>query len=230
MSMGATSGEDTSEKSRVNAAYRQIKERILNNVYPPGFQSLEMDLARELGMSRTPVREALILLANEGLIEVIPRRGMRVVPLSQADMTEIYQVLTALETMAVELTARRLPSEEELAPMREALEDMDRALEADALEDWAEADERYHRSILELCNNERLATMAGTVMDQGRRARMITLRLRPKPWQSNIEHRAVYDAIRSGDSETARDVHHRHRLRASELITAVLSQYRLSTL
>lgn len=230
MSSRAPVSDETTDRSRVYGAYRQIKDRILNNVYSPGFQALELELARDLGMSRTPVREALILLANEGLIEVIPRRGMRVVPLSQGDMQEIYQVLTALETMAVELTARRLPSDPDLTPMREALDDMDRALEADELEAWAEADERYHRSILDLCDNTRLATMAGAVMDQGRRARMITLRLRPKPWQSNIEHRAVFDAIRRGDPEAARETHYRHRLRASELIMAVLQQYRLSTL
>lgn len=222
--------DEISERSRVSAAYSQIKNRILDNTYPPGFQALELEMAQQLGMSRTPVREALILLENEGLIEVLPRRGMRVVPLSQTDMREIYQVLTALESTAVELAARRKPSGQEMTPMQTALDDMDRALQGDDLEAWAEADERYHRSILDLCDNGRLSAMANTVRDQGHRARMITLRLRPKPWQSNIEHRAVFEAIRRGDAETARDTHYRHRIRASEVITAVLLEYRLATL
>ena len=104
-------------KSMVVAAYDLIKERILKNEYEPGFQALEPEIAQELGMSRTPVREALIRLSNEGLVEVIPRRGFRVVPLSPADMREIYQVLTALESMAAEVLAKRKPTLEELAPM-----------------------------------------------------------------------------------------------------------------
>ena len=90
-------------------AYTTIKHNILENRYPPGHQALEQELATELGMSRTPVREALIRLEREGLVELIPRRGMRVVPLSPADMKEIYDVLTGLETAALALMERKKP-------------------------------------------------------------------------------------------------------------------------
>ena len=68
--------------SRVDAAYQAIRARILDNVWPPGYRALEQELAHALGMSRTPVREALIRLAKEGLVEVVPRHGMRVLPVS----------------------------------------------------------------------------------------------------------------------------------------------------
>ncbi|MCB2002734.1 MAG: winged helix-turn-helix transcriptional regulator, partial [Rhodoferax sp.] len=64
--------------SLVDAAYDQIRRRILDNVWPPGHRALEQEVALELGMSRTPVREALLQLQNEGLVEVIPRHGVRV--------------------------------------------------------------------------------------------------------------------------------------------------------
>jgi DNA-binding GntR family transcriptional regulator len=216
--------------SRVEKAYREIKRRILSNEYPPGFQALEQEVADPLGMSRTPVREALIRLEKEGLVELIPRRGMRVVPLLPADMKEIYEVLTCLETMAVELLTKRRPGDDELSLMEKALAEMDRALETDDLDAWVDADERYHRMLLDLCGNQRLAALAYTVWDQVHRARMVSLRLRPKPWQSNEEHRAVLEAVRSGDWKRARDTHYNHRVRAGEVITQILEKFRFPQL
>lgn len=214
-------------KSMVESAYLQIKERILNNEYQPGFQAMEPAVARQLGMSRTPVREALIRLANEGLVEIIPRRGMRVVPLSVRDMEEIYQILTALEAMAAEILARRDPDEYELAPMEDAVNQLNEALENDDLDAWAVADEKFHRSLLELCGNQRLANMASTVYDQAHRAHMIGLRLRPKPCKSNEEHKALLEAIKQGDWQEARKIHGDHRRNASKELSEVLRTYQL---
>jgi DNA-binding GntR family transcriptional regulator len=99
--------------SLVDAAYEQIRRRILDNAWPPGHRALEQEVALALGMSRTPVREALMRLQAEGLVEVIPRHGMRVLPVSPTDMREICQILTALECMAAELLAAqaRAPAE-----------------------------------------------------------------------------------------------------------------------
>lgn len=214
--------------SLVETAYREIKRKILDDEYPPGLQALEQEVAGELGMSRTPVREALIRLESDGLVELVPRRGMRVVPLSIADLEEIYQLLTGLETMAAELLARKKPSSEELLSMEQAVAEMDQALERDDLDGWAAADERYHRTLLDLCGNRRLAALAYTVWDQAHRARMVTLKLRPKPFQSAAEHRAVLESIRKGDWETAREAHYQHRIHAGQVITRVLREYRLA--
>jgi DNA-binding GntR family transcriptional regulator len=216
--------------SLVDQAYRQIKDRILTNQYGPRYQALEQEIANDLGMSRTPVREALIKLENEGLVQCIPRRGMRVVPLSSTDMKEIYQLLTSLETMAVDLLARQHPSPEDVAPLNEALDTMDSALEADDLSAWAKADEQFHKSLLELCGNRRLNDMAKTVFDQVHRARWVTLKLRPKPWDSNTEHRKVVEAVLEGDWATARQVHYDHRSRATNLLLEIFEQDHLPEL
>ena len=139
--------------SLVDAAYAQIRQRILDNVWPPGHRALEQEVALALGMSRTPVREALMRLRNEGLVEVIPRHGMRVLPVSPTDMREIYQILTALECMAAELLAQRKPSDAELKPLVDASKAMDKALKADDLDAWAAADERFHAHFIELAGN-----------------------------------------------------------------------------
>jgi DNA-binding GntR family transcriptional regulator len=107
---------------------------------------------------------------------------------------------------------------------------METALAQDDLDEWAEADARFHLTLLSLCNNRRLVNMAATLSDQSHRARMMTLRLRPRPHQSNIEHRQVLEALKQGQWETARHLHHQHRTRTAETLLNILEYYRLSQL
>ncbi len=216
--------------SYVRQAYRTIKANILENRYPPGHQVLEQQLADDMGMSRTPVREAVIRLQDEGLVELIPRRGMRVVPLSPDDMQEIYEVLTALEVAAVELAASQTLTDKNLAPLDDALQAMETRLAADDLDGWALADARFHNALINLAGNKRLASMAATLADQVHRARMVTLRLRPRPVRSIEEHREVLEALRAGDGALAGEQHRRHRRRSAQLLLDLLSYYRLSHL
>ena len=214
--------------SLVDAAYEQIRRRILDNVWPPGHRALEQEVALALGMSRTPVHEALARLQNEGLVQVVPRHGMRVLPVSPTDMAEIYQILTALECMAAELLARRRPSDLELEPLVAATEAMDRALRADDLDAWAAADERFHAGLLELAGNRQLQATVFNYWDRAHRARMFSLRLRPTPVNSTREHRELVERLRAGDAAGAAEVNRRHRERASRELLAIFEQYRLA--
>ncbi len=216
--------------TRADDAYRAIRKRILDNAYPPGYQALEQALADELGLSRTPVREALIRLEKEGLVAVVPRHGMRVLPVSPTDMKEIYEILTALEGMAAELLAKRRPSDQALAPLERASRDMAKALRADDLEAWAEADARFHRLLIELAGNRLLAQAVLHFWDRAHRVRRLTLRLRPKPVDSTREHLALVERIRAGDPRGAHEVNRAHRERASRELLAILERYRLQHL
>jgi DNA-binding GntR family transcriptional regulator len=218
------------EPSLVESAYRRIRARILDNVWPPGHRALEQALALELGMSRTPVREALIRLANEGLVEVIPRHGMRVLPVSADDMREIYEVLTALEAMAAELVVRRKPAAAELKPLVEASRDMARAVKADDLDAWAAADERFHTHLVNLSGNRLLIEAVQNCWDRAHRARMVTLRMRPKPTHSTREHLEVVERIRAGDARGAFEAHRAHRERGSRELLAILERHGLQNL
>lgn len=217
-------------RSLVEQAYQAIRSRILDNVYPPGHQALESELAEQLGISRTPVREALIRLQKEGLVEVVPRHGMRVLPVSPADMAEIYAVLTALECAAAELVAARGPSAAELKPLTDATRDMDRALKADDLDAWAAADERFHRTLAELAGNRMLLETIGNFWDRAHRARMVTLRLRPKPVNSTREHTLLVERLRAGDVRGAVDVNRAHRARASRELLELFERLRVQQL
>lgn len=216
--------------SLVDAAYAQLRRRILDNVYPPGHQALEQALAAELGISRTPVREALIRLQKEGLVEVVPRHGMRVLPVSPSDMREIYEILSALESMAAALAAQRRPTDAELAPLEQASRDMARSLKADDLDAWAEADERFHRHLVELSGNRLLVEAVHNFWDRAHRVRRFTLRLRPKPMHSTKEHTALVERIRAGDAAGANELNRLHRERASKELLGILERYRLQHL
>ena len=211
----------------VDAAYREMHRRILDNVWAPGHQALEQEIALQLGMSRTPVREALIRLANEGLVEVIPRRGMRVLPVSPTDMKEIYEILGARESAAAELLAARKPSDAELEPLIVATRAMEKALAADDLDAWAEADESFHEQLVSMAGNKLLADAVFCHWDRAHRARMFTLRLRPKPVSSTKEHMALVERLRAGDAAGAAAVNREHRQRASRELLAIFERFRL---
>jgi DNA-binding GntR family transcriptional regulator len=213
---------ETTTTSLVDAAYRTMRVKILDNEWAPGHRALEQELALELGVSRTPVREALIRLAQEGLVEVVPRHGMRVLPVSAADMNEIYQLLGSLEATAAEMVAQRKPAARDIAPLEAASRAMDAALKTGDLDAWAQADERFHRHLVELCGNRLLAA---TVYN---RARMFTLRLRPLPVHSTREHRDLVRALRKGDAAVAREIHRAHRERGRLELTSILERYKLA--
>lgn len=213
----------TKEKvSLPEQAYLEIKRRILDNQLSPNMIMLEKELADLLKMSRTPVREALIRLSNEGLVEVRPRHGMRVLPLSADDMIEIYQILTALETMAAEIVAEKGLSEKQLAQLNAAVDEMDAALADDDLDKWSEADERFHILLVEFSGNQRLVSVVNNYFDQSHRARCFTLRLRPKPINSNNDHRSVVKAIADRDPQKAAQYHREHREKSGKMLVELL--------
>lgn len=208
----------------VDVAYAALKYEILSTRMLPGFQATEPEVAERLGMSRTPVREALIRLQADGLVSLIPRRGMRVLPISAADMNEIYEILTAIEPHAAAALALQCLDEEALEPLVRATDEMEQALEVPDLNAWAEADDRFHRALLDLHGNVRLSAIAGALFDQAHRARMITLRLRDMPYRSTQDHRQILQALRDGDPERARVVFETHRKSTAKELVQLLEQ------
>lgn len=228
-----SSGEPESVGERMNQAdiaYSRLKKLILDGTLPAGAQMLEQEAAERLDMSRTPVREAMVRLRQDGMVEIRPRHGMRVLPVSARDMADIYEVLTALEGTAAEAVARRGLSARPLNALRGAVTDMGKALEAGDLAAWAEADERFHSQLVQMSGNTRLIQMVGQLWDQAHRARMLTLKLRPTPTNSVAEHAALVDAIASGDPAAARQIHEDHRRRAGTMLVELLERLGLSQL
>lgn len=216
-----------SKSTRVDDAYERLKAEILANRLPAGFQATEPEIAERLKMSRTPVREALIRLQGEGLVELIPRRGARVLPVAPNDMRDIYQLLTILEPESAATVARAGVNRRQLAALERATDEMERALDDEDLDRWAAADDRFHRLLLACNPNDRLTAFVTTLFDQAHRARMVTLRLRNVPRKSTREHRAILKAIQAGDAAKAQKLFRAHRERAAQELVAALERTRL---
>ncbi|MEM6589734.1 MAG: GntR family transcriptional regulator [Pseudomonadota bacterium] len=208
-------------------ALQELRRRIFEGELPAGSDHLESELADQLGMSRTPVREAVLMLESQGLLAMRPRKGVRILPVSPEDMSEIYDVLTELESLAAERAAEAGYTHEELHDLAKAIDKMDAALDRSDLEAWAAADDLFHAELVRIGGNRRVVMIAAMMTDQVRRARNTTLYMRPRPTKSNDDHRRVLDAIAHGDAQTARSLHRLHREEAKAMIIDLLHKHRL---
>ncbi len=215
--------------SLVDDAYAALKQAIQDSSFPPGYQASEQEIALRLGMSRTPVHEAVIRLQEDGLVRVLSRRGVLICALAPEDMREIYEVIVAVEGRAAELLASLPDSEREAvaSELAACTETMAQAWQAGDLPAWGQADARFHRAIVERAGNRRMTRIIQTITDQSHRARMLTLKLRRELGASVAEHRAIIDAIRVGDAAAAQSRVHDHRLRARDELLPLLESFGL---
>ena len=216
--------------SLTDKAYNELKRRILDNELPPGTQLMESELAELLNISRTPAREAMMRLEVEGLVEVRARHGMKVKPISVSDMTEIYAILTGLESTAAWQAAQIDHPKSTLNALHQTVKKMDVALADGDMRSWAIADESFHRLMVSMSGNQRLIEMVSRLLDQSYRARMMTLSLRPMPVKSNEDHADVVEAIENKNAEEARRIHRIHRENAGNILVGILKKHSLTQL
>ncbi|GAB5468294.1 MAG: GntR family transcriptional regulator [Rhodospirillales bacterium] len=220
----APARQESGAKSLAQQALSELRRMIIENELPPGSTHLEGELANLLKMSRTPVREAAVVLERLGLVEVRPRHGIRILPVFIKDMEEIYTLLTELESLAAVIVAEAGLSAAELQPLWDRIAEMEAALAVEDRRAWAEADSAFHSQLVALSGNSRLESVVATFTDQVQRARYMTLFIRRLPLRSNAEHRALVEAIAAGDAERARRIHRDHRIGAKNLMISLIEQ------
>jgi len=188
-------------KPAADRAYAVTKELVLSGELPGGHLFSEGDIATRLDMSRTPVREAFLRLQAEGLLQLIPKRGVVVVPVPPGEAEDVLDAREAIESAAV----RRLLRRPELVPaaldeMRAALRVQQGHADAGDLAAFAEADETFHRTIVTAGRNELMLGFYATLADRQRR--MSIRALGPTPEQLPVvlrEHEALIAIIDAGD-------------------------------
>lgn len=225
MDTGTEGGDKPVSQAMRTAA--TLKRMIIKNDLPPGANLLETELSDMLGVSRTPIREAAVILEARGLIEIRPRRGITVLPLTVSDMEEIYDILTELEPLAAARAAQAGLGAEAFEPVEDCLGRMETALAQGDRTGWAEADDLFHARLVALSGNGRLMRVVEMFSDQVHRARILTLHMRPEPHDSNENHRALVDAIRRGAADEARELHRAHRVAARQLLIGLLQKHGL---
>ena len=180
----------------------QIEEQIATGEFAPGTSLDEATLVEQFGVSRTPIREALIQLAAEGLIEIRPRRGAVVTSIGPARLIEMFEVMAELEAMCGRLAARRMTPQEhqELTEAHLACEEARANQNSDQ---YFYCNERFHAAIYAGSHNSFLKEQASQLHRRLRPYRRLQLRVRDRMSVSYKEHHAVVNAITSGDADGA---------------------------
>ena len=180
----------------------QVAEHIAMGEYLPGSRLDEVELAERFGVSRTPVREALIQLGSSGLVTLRPRRGAVVTEISPQRLMEMFDVMAELESMCARLAARRA-TRDECAALRAQHDDCVAAVESNDPEDYYLRNERFHHALYRLSHNSFLEEQALALSRRLRPYRRLQLRVRARVTSSFAEHAGVVDAISAGDEELA---------------------------
>jgi DNA-binding GntR family transcriptional regulator len=160
----------TSSDAGAAHAYAQVRAAIVENRYPPGQRLVEQRLAEELGLSRTPVREALRMLEAEGLVVSERNRGAVVRPLSSTEVVDLYGLRIRLESYAVEVATERATESElgDLVSAADSFGDVRRTVDVDAIEGVRllhEANRRFHDGVLAAARHHRLSAMLARTVD-----------------------------------------------------------------
>ena len=202
--------------------YETLRKAILKEKLKPGERLMENTIAGKLGVSRTPVREAIRMLSDEGLVLLIPRRGAQVAQISKQDLDDVLEIRQSLEVLAAELACLRITEEElqELIQAEEAFQKMD--VTPATMTEIAEADIAFHEAIYRASGNRRLVSILNNLREQMFRFRLEYLK-RPHIMKTLIEeHAAIVEAIRTRDTKTAREICYRHIENQQEAIAGSL--------
>lgn len=201
-----------------------LRERIYNHELLPGQRLDEAMLAEQLGISRTPLREALKVLSTEGLIELRPRKGCYVAELLLADLEEIFPIMAMLEGGVASEVARKR-SAADLKVLDELHERLERHAAAGDIDRYYATNYQFHDTLQQLAGNRWLQAVIGDLRKMLKLSRHRSLRLEGRLGASLAEHRALMQALRAGDPEQAEQVMRGHllaQLRAlREIATAV---------
>jgi DNA-binding GntR family transcriptional regulator len=203
---------DSSISVRVYEAIRSaITETNLYEIDPKQLRLDERELAARLGVSRTPIREALVRLEHEGLVTSIPRRGYLIARKSKAELIEIIHAWAALESMAARLAAQRA-SDEGIASLRTIFAGFEGERLAAAIDEYSEANLRFHQRIIELSGFETLRKIAEGILIHMRAIRHRTIGEDKRFERSIVDHMHIIEAIERRDAELAERLVRDHAL------------------
>ena len=192
-----------------DVVFNTLRTSILTGELKPGERLMEIHLADKLGVSRTPIREAIRKLELEGLVTMIPRRGAEVAQITEKNLRDVLEVRRALDALAVELACERI-TEDELAELKKACENFELETKRGNANQVAQADVELHDIILKASGNERLMQMISKLSQQMYRYRLEYVKDEANYKRLIAEHRVIYEAIRDRDRQTGAEAIKNH--------------------
>ncbi len=197
--------------------YEELKMEILTGAIVPGTRMMEVELAEEMGVSRTPIREAIRKLEKEGLVTIEPRRGAYASMISTKDMVEILEVRQDLEGLAAYFAASRM-TPDQLAELKKEYNKYNEAVKSGIMEDMIKHDTKFHRIIVDSCHNKILVQMIEQLQELVLRFRYIYYDNFKRAENMPAEHAEILNAIESSNAEAARYAADIHIDRLKELV------------
>ena len=207
--------EGTDRFSLRGKVFHKIREDILSGKYKDNEELKEVAIADELGVSRTPVREAFRQLELEGLIQIIPNKGAYVTGISIKDVKDIYLIRSLLEGLCARWATENI-TKEQLEEMEENVYLTEFHAGKGHNDQIAELDNRFHEIMYEACNSKMLEQQLRAFHDYVLRVRKKTLSQNKRGTQSNREHKLILEAIKEGNPEKAEQVANKHVMSAYE--------------
>lgn len=190
------------KKNASDLAYKFIKARIVEQEYPQDSQLKEIAIAKELGVTRTPVREALIKLAGEGIVRIIHNRGAFVISLSKREIEDLYEVREALELVAIQLAYRRA-SMEEIEKVREGILQRQQLVNEHMSLNYFNQIQDFHSELIRLSKNDKMISIWNTLDSQMSLARATSTRMGKRCLDALKEHGEILSSLTGRNCEEA---------------------------
>ncbi|HOQ00128.1 MAG TPA: GntR family transcriptional regulator [Acetivibrio clariflavus] len=181
-----------------------LREAIITGELKPGERLMEVKLAEKMGVSRTPVREAIRMLELEGLVDMLPRKGAHVAELSVKDIMDVLEVRAAMDSLATRLAAERI-TDDEIKELRQIQAQFINYVEKNNLQGSIKKDVEFHELIYRASRNDRLLQIANNLREQVQRFRVIYLKDYSSPKNLIKEHEDICDAIAARNLEKAQE-------------------------
>ncbi len=192
-----------------DVVFHTLREAILKGELKPGERLMELQLASKLGVSRTPIREAIRMLELEGLAVTKPRKGAEVARMTEKDMEDVLKIRKALDELAVGLACDNI-TEEELKQLYVALKNFEESARSGDVKQIAQADVEFHDSIYQSADNPKLVTMLNNLREQMYRYRVEYLKNESIYPRLIEEHQGIYDGLKRKDKEAVVEIVSHH--------------------
>lgn len=206
-----------------DVVFNTLREAILKGDLKPGERLMELQLASKLGVSRTPIREAIRMLEQEGLAVTTPRKGAEVAKMTLKDMEDVLEIRDALDELAVRIACQKI-TDEQLKQLEDVKELFEKNTQTNNVKNIAEADVSFHDVIYEATGNPKLVTLLNNLREQVYRYRVEYIK-DPKNYPTLIaEHEAILESLKKRDVKNAVEAMHVHVANQAEAVKTVIQE------
>ena len=206
-----------------DVVFNTLREAILKGELQPGERLMELQLASKLGVSRTPIREAIRMLEQEGLAVTMPRKGAEVARMTLKDMEDVLEIREALDELAAQIACERITAEQ-MQMLKNTKNEFEKILETGEVKKIADVDVRFHDIIYEATDNARLVALLSNMREQLFRYRVEYLKT-PENYPALIsEHNAIVEALEERDKAKVTEAMHEHVTNQAVAVKGIIQE------